>query len=97
VRCRKFTDWARRQARLPARVLIKSSLFAYGFLKVALPSHSDRIADFPEGPSRRSGHSLVRSRTAGIDPVRKFGSEVSMKGVVESPELEGALLHLSYS
>src|SRR5580704_18533436 len=72
VRCRKFTDWARRQARLPARVLIKSSLFAYGFLKVALPSHSDRIADFPEGPSRRSGHSLVRSRTAGIDPKRPY-------------------------
>jgi hypothetical protein len=34
---------------------------------------------------------------AGIDPLRKFGSEVSMTGVVESPELEGALLHLSYS
>jgi hypothetical protein len=26
VGCRKFTDWARRQARLLARVLIKSSL-----------------------------------------------------------------------
>ena len=36
VGCRKFTDRARRQARLPARVLIKSSLFAYGFLKVTL-------------------------------------------------------------
>ena len=34
---------------------------------------------------------------AGVDPLRKFGSEVSMKGVVELPELEGALLHLSYS
>jgi hypothetical protein len=72
---RKFTDWARRQARLLARVLIKSSLFAYGFLKVALPSHSDRIANFTEGPSRRSGHSLVRSRTAGIDPKRLFNAE----------------------
>lgn len=27
-------------------------LVEYGFLKVALPSHSDRIADFTEGPRR---------------------------------------------
>jgi hypothetical protein len=38
-------------------------------------------------------------RIADFDPLRKFGSEVSMNGVVESliAELEGALVHLSFS
>jgi hypothetical protein len=44
---RKFTQ-ERRQALL---------LVEYGFLKVRLPSHSDRIADITEGPSRATSGS----------------------------------------
>jgi hypothetical protein len=34
-------------------------LVAYGFLKIALPSHSDRIADITVGPSRAiRGHGV---------------------------------------
>jgi hypothetical protein len=56
-----------------------------------------------QGQNRPSKHQKVSLTPLlvgfinGIDPLRKFGSEVSMKGVVESPVLEGALLHLSYS
>src|SRR5580692_9131010 len=34
-------------------------LVAYGFLKVDLPFHSDRIADFTEGPSRGQERSFA--------------------------------------
>jgi hypothetical protein len=64
-----------------------------------------RLVNVHFGASQTSPHVEKRQersfaderRIADFDPLRKFGSEVSMKGVVESPELEGALLHLSYS
>ena len=47
-----------------ARVLINPA-FEYGFLKVRLPSHSDRIADITEGPSRAKELNRSRGRFPG--------------------------------
>ena len=52
VEYRKFTQ-ERRQALL---------LVEYGFLKVRLPSHSDRIADITEGPSSRHKRTFPTER-----------------------------------
>jgi len=64
VGCRKFTDGCACRPYCK-RAYSRFELGEYGFLEVRLPSHSDRIADITEGPSRAIELNRSRGRFPG--------------------------------